>query len=81
MEGQHCGQLGASRGRLVRQLLIENLLLFLAGGVLGLFMARWSIDSLHALAAASGYIPERLAVDIDVPVRRKYAVPLVAVTR
>ena len=66
--GREClirAALGASRGRLVRQLLVENLLIFLAGGALGLIMARWSIDALHALAVASGYVPPRLAVAVD----------------
>jgi putative ABC transport system permease protein len=57
--------LGASRGRLTRQLLMENLLLFLAGGGLGCFVAWWALDSVVALAVAGGYVPERLVVSLD----------------
>jgi predicted permease len=34
--------LGASRGQLIRQQLVESLLLSITGGVLGLFVANWS---------------------------------------
>jgi putative ABC transport system permease protein len=40
--------LGGSRWRVVRQLLIESILLSIAGAVLGLFLAQWDIDMILA---------------------------------
>jgi putative ABC transport system permease protein len=57
--------LGASRLRLARQLAIENMLLFLAGGGLGCFIAWWALDMVVALAVAGGYVPDRMAVSLD----------------
>jgi putative ABC transport system permease protein len=57
--------LGASRTRLARQLLIENLILFLAGGGLGCFIAWWALDFVVALAVAGGYVPDRISVMLD----------------
>jgi predicted permease len=55
--------LGASRYRLLRQLVAEGLVLALAGGAAGLLLARWGIRFLVA-AAPSGLIPGA-AVDMD----------------
>jgi len=40
--------LGASRGRLIRQLLTESLLVAIAGGVAGLIIGRWTLGALVA---------------------------------
>ncbi len=55
--------LGASSWRIVHQLLTEGLVLSTLGGVLGLFMARWSIDLLTALG--SGNLPRTEEIGID----------------
>ena len=58
--------LGARRSRLVRQMLVESLVLAAAGGVVGLMLAAWGIQALHALAPSN--LPRLTGVHIDGPV-------------
>jgi putative ABC transport system permease protein len=55
--------LGASRMRVVRQLLTESIILSLAGGALGLLLAVWWSDLLVALGKEN--IPRALHVGVD----------------
>lgn len=55
--------LGASRGRVVRQLLVEQLLLALAGGAAGVLLAHWLVRVL--VASSAGRLPRWSEIVID----------------
>jgi putative ABC transport system permease protein len=55
--------LGASRGRIIRQLLTESVLLSAAGGALGLLLARWGVKFIVAVSPNS--IPRSTEIDLD----------------
>ncbi len=55
--------LGATRGRVIRQLLTESILLALAGGSLGLLVARWGLQG--ALQVLPEALPRAEEVHLD----------------
>ncbi len=59
--------IGASRAKLIRQLLAETVTLFLTGAVGGIFVARWMVSYLETLIPARSlpYLPHFGKVDVD----------------
>jgi putative ABC transport system permease protein len=57
--------LGATVGRLVRQQLTESLVLATAGGVIGVLVARWTIQILIPRIPAGFELPRAGAIDVD----------------
>jgi putative ABC transport system permease protein len=55
--------LGATRGRIVRQLITESLILAFIGGGAGLLLALWGVESLIALSPAN--LPRLSGVGVD----------------
>lgn len=55
--------LGAGRGRLIRQLLTESVVLAVGSGVAGVILARWGLDALLALAPSS--LPRISEIHLD----------------
>jgi len=58
--------IGASRLRLVRQLLVEDIVLSVAGGAAGLLLCAWEVDAVKAFAGGDMVIFSDLAVDARV---------------
>ncbi len=58
--------LGAGRGRIARQFLVESVLLSVTGGLLGLAIALWGVDLL--VAAAPSSIPRANEISVDLRV-------------
>jgi putative ABC transport system permease protein len=58
--------LGATRGRIIRQFLVETVMLGLAGGMLGLLLSVWGVRALRAIAPPDTPRLDQLHIDAGV---------------
>ena len=58
--------MGAGRGRLMRLLIAESVLLFSGGGVMGVFFAWWGVRALSSLGLSN--LPRGFGVELDLTV-------------
>lgn len=59
--------MGASRGRLVRQLLAESFMLAAAGGVLGCFLAYGALKWIAAVSPPGSWLPAEAVLAVNLP--------------
>jgi predicted permease len=69
--------LGASRARIVRQLVLESMLLALLGAVVGLVLAQWALTAI--VAAGADLIPRLAEIRLD-PVAMLFALAVALLT-
>jgi len=60
------GALGAGRGRIIRQLVTESLVLAMAGGALGLVLAAWGVRLLRSVVPDMFPMLQHMRVDLPV---------------
>lgn len=69
--------LGASRGRVVRQLLTESLLLSFLGGALGVVLGLWGLKLLLTSLPSSPFLPAEVGLDLVV-LSHAFAIAVIA---